>query len=177
MVTPKAVFKKSNKRWVWVALCRRTRQIVTYARGALEIAAKRVATPSGGASPKPSPLRGRRAKQCRTFGDFWDAYAKVFPNETHQSVDKVSGAVSHVERWNNTLRQRLARFVRKTLLLTLRRQHVLFPSRKQCMNSYSNCSSIITIGSRSAPPRKSDDSTLISQYLTTTGILSRFCRG
>jgi IS1 family transposase len=27
----------------------------------------------------------------------------------------VSGETAHVERWNNTLRQRLARFVRKTL--------------------------------------------------------------
>ena len=26
-----------------------------------------------------------------------------------------SGETAHVERWNNTLRQRLARFVRKTL--------------------------------------------------------------
>ena len=28
---------------------------------------------------------------------------------------KESGELAHVERWNNTLRQRLARFVRKTL--------------------------------------------------------------
>lgn len=34
---------------------------------------------------------------------------------THHSVGKGSGETNHVERWNNTLRQRLARFVRKTL--------------------------------------------------------------
>jgi len=33
----------------------------------------------------------------------------------HQSVGKETGETAHVERWNNTLRQRLARFVRKTL--------------------------------------------------------------
>ena len=33
----------------------------------------------------------------------------------HHSVGKESGETNHVERWNNTLRQRLARFVRKTL--------------------------------------------------------------
>ena len=35
--------------------------------------------------------------------------------ENHQSVGKESGETAHVERWNNTLRQRLARFVRKSL--------------------------------------------------------------
>jgi insertion element IS1 protein InsB len=54
-------------------------------------------------------------KACRTFSDFWEAYQKVFPDDTHQSVGKESGQTAHIERWNNTLRQRLARFVRKTL--------------------------------------------------------------
>jgi insertion element IS1 protein InsB len=30
-------------------------------------------------------------------------------------MDKASGETSHMERWNNTLRQANARFVRKTL--------------------------------------------------------------
>ena len=99
------VLKKSEKRWVWIALCRRTRQIVAYFIG------------------------DRSEKSCRTlweripdayqklnsYSDFWDAYQKVFSSETHQSVGKESGETNHVERWNNTLRQRLSRFVRKTL--------------------------------------------------------------
>ena len=51
----------------------------------------------------------------RTYSDFWDTYRKVFPENTHQSVGKESGQTNHIERWNNTLRQRLSRFVRKTL--------------------------------------------------------------
>jgi insertion element IS1 protein InsB len=39
----------------------------------------------------------------------------VIPEERHEAVVKGSGELAHVERWNNTLRQRLARFVRKTL--------------------------------------------------------------
>jgi IS1 family transposase len=39
-----------------------------------------------------------------------DELQKVFPEETHQAVGKESGQTSHVERWNNILRQRLARF-------------------------------------------------------------------
>ena len=33
----------------------------------------------------------------------------------HTAVGKETGETAHVERWNNTLRQRLARFVRMTL--------------------------------------------------------------
>jgi insertion element IS1 protein InsB len=51
----------------------------------------------------------------RVYTDFWDAYQRVVPSEHHQAVGKASGQTSHIERWNNPLRQRLARFVRKTL--------------------------------------------------------------
>ena len=36
-------------------------------------------------------------------------------SEQHTAVGKETGETAHVERWNNTLRQRLARFVRMTL--------------------------------------------------------------
>ena len=49
------------------------------------------------------------------YTDFWKAYQAVIPEEHHSAVGKETGATAHVERWNNTLRQRLARFVRKTL--------------------------------------------------------------
>jgi insertion element IS1 protein InsB len=39
----------------------------------------------------------------------------VIPQEQHTAVGKETGETAHVERWNNTLRQRLARFVRMTL--------------------------------------------------------------
>ena len=35
--------------------------------------------------------------------------------EQHTAVGKETGETAHVERWNNTMRQRLARFVRMTL--------------------------------------------------------------
>lgn len=49
------------------------------------------------------------------FTDFWAAYAAVIPEEQHNVVGKETGETAHVERWNTTLRQRLARFVRMTL--------------------------------------------------------------
>ena len=54
-------------------------------------------------------------KACHTFSDLWDAYNKTFPKETHRSVGKESGETCHMERWNCTLRQKMARFVRETL--------------------------------------------------------------
>jgi len=55
---------------------------------------------------------------CRSYSDFWAADASVFPQPTHPSVDKKSGQLAHIERWHNTVRQRLARYVRKTLPLS-----------------------------------------------------------
>jgi IS1 family transposase len=99
------VLKKANQRWVWVALCRRTRQIVAYFIG------DRTET---------SCLQlwrriPRAYTRCHSFSDFWEAYQRVFATDRHQSVGKDSGETNHIERWFNTLRQRLARFVRKTL--------------------------------------------------------------
>src|SRR5215203_6972449 len=47
--------------------------------------------------------------------DFWKAYGEVILEERHEAVGKKSGETAHIERWNNTLRQRLSRFVRMTL--------------------------------------------------------------
>ena len=99
------VSRKRNARWLWVALCRRTRQIVAYVIG------DRSTTSCLHLWMK-LPKAYRR---CHSFSDFWDAYGKIFDRTRHQSVGKDSGQTNHVERWFNTLRQRLARFVRKTL--------------------------------------------------------------
>jgi IS1 family transposase len=99
------VGKKSNKRWLWTALCRRTGQVVAFAIG------DRSADTCARLWKKiPEDYR-----QCRSFSDFWDAYASVFSSDTHEQVDKKSGETSHMERFYCTLRQRLARYVRKTL--------------------------------------------------------------
>lgn len=99
------VGQKSNQVWLWTVMCRRTRQIVAFATGdrSQETCRKLWA-----AIPE-------SYKSCRSFSDFWQAYAAIFPAQTHQLVGKETGQTAHMERWNNTLRQRLARLVRKTL--------------------------------------------------------------
>ena len=52
---------------------------------------------------------------CRSYSDLWDAYKKVFPKEMYRNVGKETGQTCRMERWNNTLRQSNARYVRKTL--------------------------------------------------------------
>jgi insertion element IS1 protein InsB len=99
------VMKKSNQAWIWIALCRKTRQVVAYAVGDRSEKTCRCLWES-------IPL-AYCAGPC--YSDFWKAYQAVIPEEQHTAVGKETGETAHVERWNNTLRQRLARFVRKTL--------------------------------------------------------------
>ena len=57
----------------------------------------------------------RSYRRLLCFTDFWAAYGKVISEDQHCPGGKESGQTNHRERWNNTLRQRLARFVRQPL--------------------------------------------------------------
>jgi insertion element IS1 protein InsB len=99
------VLKKTRKRWVWLALCRKTRQVVAYFIGDRSEASCRELW-----ERVPEAYRGGHC-----YSDFWKAYREVIPEDQHEAVGKESGDTAHIERWNNTLRQRLSRFVRKSL--------------------------------------------------------------
>ena len=59
-------------------------------------------------------------RQCAVcYTDFWEAYEEVLPSMRHQAVGKDTGQTSYIERFNNTMRQRVGRLVRKTLSLKL----------------------------------------------------------
>jgi insertion element IS1 protein InsB len=93
------------ERWLWTAMCRRTRQIVAYAIGdRTQVTCRKLADrlPHG-------------YRDCPLMVDGWEAYQLVFPPD--QLVVQVGrrGPTNHAERWYNTLRQRLARYTRKTL--------------------------------------------------------------
>lgn len=99
------VLSKDHKRWVWLAKARHPAQIIAYA--------------IGDRSEKTCRLLWRRIpqgyRQALCYTDLWEAYNKVIPLEQHRAVGKDSGETAHIERWNNTLRQRLARFTRQSL--------------------------------------------------------------
>ncbi|MBD2006912.1 MULTISPECIES: IS1 family transposase, partial [Cyanophyceae] len=55
-------------------------------------------------------------RQCAVcYTDYWAAYEQVIPSKRHKAVGKNSGLTNHIERFNNTMRQRISRLVRKTL--------------------------------------------------------------
>ena len=99
------VGSKACKRWIWIALCKQTRQVVSCVIGGRGI---KTCQQLWNGIPE-------NYRQGLLYSDFWEAYQTVLPAEHHQAVSKASGLTAHVERFNNTLRQRLARFVRKTL--------------------------------------------------------------
>jgi insertion element IS1 protein InsB len=100
------VDNKGNKQWVWLALDDKTREIIGVHIGDRdESAAKKLW------NSLPPVYR-----QCAVaYTDYWAAYGAVFPSQRHQAVGKETGKTSYVERFNNTLRQRVSRLVRKTL--------------------------------------------------------------
>lgn len=99
------VLKKANKRWLWTVMCRRTRQILAFVIADRSKDSCRLLW-----SKLPAAYQN-----CISYSDFWEAYQRVLPEATHFSVGKESGQTAHMERWYGTLRQRQARFVRKTL--------------------------------------------------------------
>jgi IS1 family transposase len=99
------VLKKTNKRWIWIALSRATRQVVAYVIG----------DRSRATCQKLSEQIPTSYRSAHCSSDFWEAYQLVIPSAQHTAAGKETGLTAHVERWNNTLRQRLGRFVRKSL--------------------------------------------------------------
>jgi insertion element IS1 protein InsB len=79
---------RANKVWVWLALCRGTRQIVGCAVGDR--------SEKTGRALWASIPEAFRAGHC--YSDFWGAYAKVVPEGRHTAVGKETGETAHVER-------------------------------------------------------------------------------
>ena len=94
---------KSQTLWLWVALGRRTRQIVAWTLGDRS---------QQGACDLRATLP-KDYRHCHTRSDLWEAYAAAFPADTHRACGKHEGETNHVERFFGTLRARVSRLVRK----------------------------------------------------------------
>ena len=103
---------KANKVWIWPALERQTRRIVGLAFGDRSEATCRAMWQS-----LPPDYR----KRALLYSDYWESYANVLPSKRLRQVGKDSGETAHIERFNNTLRQRCAHLVRKTLSFSKKR--------------------------------------------------------
>ena len=100
------VQKKANKQWIWIALDATTRQVIAFHVG------------------DRSRRSGKRLwakipqgyRQHATFyTDQYVVYAGVIPAAQHRAISKLARATNHIERFNNTLRQRVSRLVREAL--------------------------------------------------------------
>jgi IS1 family transposase/transposase-like protein len=100
------VDNKGNQQWVWLAMDAESREVIGCHIGDRS---RESAIALWQSIP---PVY----RQCaKVYTDFWEAYVTVIPSKRHEAVGKDSGLTSYIERLNNTLRQRVARLVRKTL--------------------------------------------------------------
>jgi insertion element IS1 protein InsB len=51
-------------------------------------------------------------EQATFYTDRYEAYTGVIPATQHQAMTKLARKTNHIERFNNTLRQRVSRLVR-----------------------------------------------------------------
>ncbi len=78
---------RKNKRWVWLAQCRRTRQIVAYAIGQRDEATCRLLW----------QRIPQAYKHSLCYTDFWSAYADVLPPSQHRATGKGDGQTCHAD--------------------------------------------------------------------------------
>jgi IS1 family transposase len=97
---------KTDVWWVWAALDADTRQVVAMVAGDRSEATAKYLWEA---------LPDEYQETAIVCTDFLAQYRAVVPEDRHAAAGKDAGLTNHVERFWLTLRQRCARFVRKTL--------------------------------------------------------------
>ncbi len=100
------VQKKANKQWIWLAMDTKTRQIIAFHVGDRSRKSARKLW-----SKIPKAYR----QQATFYTDQYVVYEGVIPAAQHRAINKEARKTNHIERFNNTLRQRVSRLVRSAL--------------------------------------------------------------
>jgi insertion element IS1 protein InsB len=100
------VEKKANKQWIWIAMDATTRQIMAF-----HVGDRRRDNAKELWANIPEVYR----EQATFHTDHYEAYKRVIPAERHRAITKKARKTNHIERFNNTLRQRVSHLVRETL--------------------------------------------------------------
>ena len=108
------VQKKANKPWMWIAMDATTRPIIAFHVGDRS-------DKSGQALWANIPLVYREQAMFHT--DQYAVYQGVIPAAQHCAITKKARKTNHIERFNNTLRQRVSRLVRETLSFSKKLAH------------------------------------------------------
>jgi len=100
------VDRKKNEVYIWLAIDRNSRKIVGCFVGDRTRKSARKLWAS---------LPEIYQQSAFTYTDFWQSYKTVIPPKHHRAVGKETGLTNHIERLNNTFRQRVSRLVRESL--------------------------------------------------------------
>jgi insertion element IS1 protein InsB len=100
------VQKKANKHWIGLAMDTKTRQIMAF-----HVGDRRRKRARRLWAKIPEAYR----QQATFYTDQYVVYEGVIPAAQHKAIHKLARKTNHVERFNNTLRQRVSRLVRETL--------------------------------------------------------------
>jgi insertion element IS1 protein InsB len=100
------VKQKANKQWVWIAMDKQTRQIIAFHVGDRSYTS---------AKQLWANLPAVYREQATFYTDQYAVYTGVIPAAQHKAITKQARKTNHIERFNNTLRQRVSRLVRDTL--------------------------------------------------------------
>ena len=100
------VKKKADVQWIWLAIDRVTRQVLAFHVGDRSRQSTRQLW-------KTLPTVYR--EQATFYTDQYVVYEGLIPPEQHKAITKKARLTNHIERFNNTLRQRVSRLVRSTL--------------------------------------------------------------
>jgi IS1 family transposase/transposase-like protein len=100
------VQNKSNKQWIWLAMDAKSRQIIGFHVGDRSRKSARKLWAN-------IPKAYRR--HATFYTDQYVVYTGVIPAAQHQAISKLARKTNHIERFNNTLRQRVSRLVRSAL--------------------------------------------------------------
>jgi insertion element IS1 protein InsB len=100
------VQKKANKQWIWLAMDAKTRQVMAFHVGdRSRKSAKRLW------AKIPRAYR----QHAMFYTDQYVVYEGVIPAAQHRAISKLARKTNHIERFNNTLRQRVSRLGRDAL--------------------------------------------------------------
>jgi insertion element IS1 protein InsB len=100
------VQKKANKQWIWIAMDATSRQVIAFHVGdRSRRSAKRLW------AKIPEVYR----QHAIFYTDQYVVYEGVIPAAQHRAISKLARTTNHIERFNNTLRQRVSRLVREAL--------------------------------------------------------------
>jgi insertion element IS1 protein InsB len=100
------VKRKANKQWLWLAMDRVTRQIIAFHVGDRS---------RDSAQQLWANLPAIYREQATFYTDQYEVYRGVIPAERHKAITKIARKTNYIERFNNTLRQRVSRLARETL--------------------------------------------------------------